>query len=261
MTEPANSAEDIQRVLFIASKIHVYQIPPLASNKGHTAATWTEKEPIFTARLRIVESAGSASDREGQNANLSTSIRLEDPSSGELFAAAPYTHPSAVAHCVDSSRFFAVRVVGDGGMKATLGIGFEERPEAFDFGVALQDARKLLGLDGDPSTASIKGAKRGQDDSMPKKDYSLKEGETITVNIGGRPGWSTGQDEAHTAATGLKASTASNASAVPFLPPPPSADEVRANMANTGKQPITGPTLKQTSQDLGFDDGEFGEFQ
>ncbi|KAI9662693.1 MAG: hypothetical protein M1831_002736 [Alyxoria varia] len=253
MGDPANSADAIQRVLFIASKVHVYQVPPLTSNKGHTAATWTENEPIFTARLRIVESADSASDREGQKANLSTSIRLEDPSSGELFAAAPYTHPSAVAHCVDSSRFFAVRVVGDGGMKATLGIGFEERPEAFDFGVALQDARKILGLDDGPSTASSKGARKAEDKPEPKKDYSLKEGETITVNIGGKPGGLTGQDDS--------ATNNASISAVPFLPPPPSADEVKMNMANIGKQSTTHSTQKQTSQDLGFDDGEFGEFQ
>ena len=44
-----------------------------------------------------------------------------------------------------SSRFFALRVVGEGGMKATLGIGFEERSDAFDFNTTLQDVRKLLG--------------------------------------------------------------------------------------------------------------------
>lgn len=44
-----------------------------------------------------------------------------------------------------SSRFFALRVVGEGGMKATLGIGFEERADAFDFNTTLQDVRKLLG--------------------------------------------------------------------------------------------------------------------
>jgi len=40
-------------------------------------------------------------------------------------------------------------------------------------------------------------------------------------------------------------------SAMPFLPPPPSAADVRAKT----QQP------KPQTQDLGFDDGDFGEFQ
>lgn len=89
------------------------------------------------------------------------------------------------AHCVeqviDSSRFFAVRVV-DGKRKAILGIGFEDRSDAFDFGVSLQAVQKQSALVGGAPANGSKPA-----DASPfaeKKDYSLKEGETISITIG-----------------------------------------------------------------------------
>lgn len=84
---------------------------------------------------------------------------------------------------LDSSRFFAVRVA-DGSRKATLGIGFEERSEAFDFGVSLQEVRKHT----ESATAATKSKSKGSAltelANVEKKDYSLKEGETISITIG-----------------------------------------------------------------------------
>lgn len=67
-----------------------------------------------------------------------------------------------------------------------LGIGFEERSEAFDFGVSLQEVRRHA-----ESAASGGAGKRGKktDEAAAaaaekKKDYSLKEGETINITIG-----------------------------------------------------------------------------
>ena len=77
---------------------------------------------------------------------MKTDILLEDPATGQLFAAAPYTAVTVVEQVLDSSRFFAVTVQGEGGRKAVLGVGFEERSEAFDFSVALQEVRKTLGI-------------------------------------------------------------------------------------------------------------------
>lgn len=90
----------------------------------------------------------------------------------------------------DSSRFFAVRVV-DSGRKAMLGIGFEERSEAFDFGVSLQEVRRHNNLEGEGAARSTgannkKGGAKKAAELAPveKKDYSLKEGETINITIG-----------------------------------------------------------------------------
>lgn len=248
----------IQRILFIATKVHVYNIPPLASTKGYTAATWTEdpQRHIFTCRLRVVETAIA---QDGSDDKVKTDIVLEDPANGQLFAAAPYTATAAVEPTLDSSRFFALRVQDPSGRKATLGIGFEERSEAFDFGVALQDAQKALGLDGGAAAAaSAEQAKKRAEEE--KRDLSLKDGETITVNLGGKFGRRRPQPE--------QRSSGENASLSSFsLPPPPSSSGSRGafsippppGLGSSASVSAVKPQQK-TAQDLGFDDGENGEF-
>jgi hypothetical protein len=110
---PANA---IQRILYLAPKVHIYQIPPATSTKGYQASTWTandNKLQIFTARLRIVETSIPA-EREDHDEKVSTTILLEDPKTGDLFAAAPYTSERIVEQALDSSRFFAITVMGEG---------------------------------------------------------------------------------------------------------------------------------------------------
>lgn len=242
--------EAIQRVLYLAPKAHVYQIPPLTSNKGYTAATWTGSPPMFSGRVRVIE---TAVPRKDGAESVSVNIHLEDASTGELFAACPYRSQAAVQHALDSSRFFAIRVEADGGrMKATLGLGFEDRSEAFDFGVALQDSAKVLGF-ADAVGANKLGGKgpRGPAASASEgiqKDYSLKEGETITVNIGGK-------GRRQLADT---ASLEPSGGPVPFLPPPPSTSDIKQQRKSNDDQTVE---RKPTAAELGFDDGEFGEFQ
>lgn len=260
-------ADAIQRVLFIASTVHIYNIPPLTSNKGYTASTWTaddNKRQIFTGRLRVIETAVPLPKDAGES--LSTEILLEDPSTGELFAKAPYTDAGAVEAVLDSSRFFAIRVVGDGGMKATLGIGFEERGEAIDFGICLQESRKVLGLE---TPSEKKSAAKAKAEAEVKKDYGLKEGQTIVVDIGRKGRRKAGDDDAGAERSG-GATTASfsiipppeslvngDGGAMPMLAPPRSAQDVRAEKRRSrGFEPV-----EKTAAELGFDDGEFGEFQ
>jgi hypothetical protein len=138
----------IQRILYLAPKVHIYQIPPATSTKGYQASTWTadnNKLQIFTARLRVVETSIPSNEEQQSNDDaeekVTTTLLLEDPKTGDLFAAAPYTSERTVEQALDSSRFFAITVVGEG-RKAILGMGFEERSEAFDFSIALQDARR-----------------------------------------------------------------------------------------------------------------------
>lgn len=258
-------SDTIQRVLFVASSVHVYNIPPLTSTKGYSASSWTadnNKRQIFTARVRIIEDAVPLPDGSGEK--LNTNVLLEDPSNGQLFAAAPYTSPSAIEAALDSSRFFAVRVVGEGGRKAVLGIGFEERSEAIDFGIALQEARKVHHMD-DVSAAD--GKNRGKDLAANKpevkKDFSLKEGETIHVDIGllGRrkkePESSQDQGKDNLALFSIAPppyveKEGGNHGTLPFLPPPPS---------STKSEKRRSRTYTPQQADLGFDDGEFGEFQ
>jgi len=250
-------ADAIQRVLFIAPSVHIYNIPPLTSTKGHIAANWTSppSRHIFTARLRILETAIPSVSAANEEA-VKTDVLLEDPSSGQLFAAAPYTSATTVEQVLDSSRFFAVRVQDEGGRKAVLGIGFEERGEAFDFSVALQEVGKTLGLEVKPS-----GKKGGRDKELEeKRDFSLKEGETITVNIGPRAKGRRGterKDVGGGAGGGGPFSLPPPPYSGVLLPPPPSAHEVKKKRLS---QTVVVPELDSIG-DLGFDDGEFGEFQ
>lgn len=273
----------IQRVLLIAPSVHVYQIPPLTSNKGYVAASWTadnNKRQIFTACLRILETSipVTASATQPESENVKVDILLEDPSNGQLFAAAPYTAPNVVEQVLDSSRFFAIRVMGEGGRKATLGIGFEERSEAFDFSVGLQEVRKTLGIEpGGPKAGS---SKKVEQEVSEKKDFSLKEGETITVNIGGK-----GRRNAAPAKIDESKSLGGDADLASFsLPPPPggggfggtpllspppgaqTSSKAQKRLSRTSSpSPIPGIESifqkEKSIEDLGFDDGEFGEFQ
>ncbi|KAI5193651.1 DUF1681-domain-containing protein [Aureobasidium subglaciale] len=254
----------IQRVLFICPRVHVYQIPPLTSNKGFSAGSWTAPprptaQMIFTARLRIIETSLSN--------QIKTDIVLEDAKTGDLFAACPYTSAAVVEQANDSSRFFAVRVVGEGGMKATLGMGFEERPDAFDFSITLAEARKLLGMEQNAAPGQAQAQQMGRKTvEEPKKDFSLKEGESIHVEIGRRGRRQQQSDGAakddgnalFSIAPPPPPASEDDFASLPSLAPPPSAAHAKA----VSKSPSPArPQNQPSAQDLGFDDGEFGEFQ
>ena len=264
MTNSSNS-DAIQRILFICLKVHVYSIPPLTSSKGYVAGTWTENNnarEIFLARVRVIETSipPLALDVTGSE-KLSVDVVLEDPKTGELFAAAPYTSKTVVEAAVDSSRFYAVRVVGDGGQKATLGIGFEERSDSIDFGICLQECRKVLGYEAALQALggkNEKGVRKAEVEE--KRDWSLKEGETIRVDIGKKGRRSHGPidtiqgekaEDAERALFSIKPPPASTG--VPTLATPTSAQQERSQKRRS--RGLTG------AEKLGFDDGEFGEFQ
>lgn len=233
LVDPATGSplpgDAIQRVLFVAAVAHVYQIPPLTSLRGHNASSWTHH--IFTARLRVMETTTGD--------GLKVDVVLEDPESGQLFAAAPYMDRTVVEASVDSSRFFALTVRDPEGRRAVLGIGFEDRSEAFDFYVALQEAAKSLGW-----SQGVHSASEGASKDVAK-DYSLKDGETITVSLGssavGRRKTPPAQDPV------TEPEPLSPPPGLSFpLPPPPSAQDARRK--------------RRSLRALGFDDGQFGEF-
>lgn len=239
----------IQRVLFVNNDVHVYQIPPITSNKGFAAGSWTDAskptaQQIFTARIRVFETS--------INGKLKADIVLEDGKTGDLFAAAPYTSTAVVQQANDSSRFFAIRVQGEGGMKATLGIGFEDRSPAFDFGIALSEVRKVLGMDDNAAGASSASSARGNPAKANtvqelKQDFSLKEGEKIHISMGSR-----GRRQAPDQST----STTQDDGAALFsiAPPPPPGGKTQAIISPPAA------VASKPAQESGFDD-DFGDFQ
>lgn len=90
-----------------------------------------------------------------------------------------------VQRCFDSSRFFALLLTHENGQKALVGVGFPERNDSFDLIAALDDFRKQSRV-----AKGLENPNQSQGNSGPSKDYSLKEGEKITVNI---PGVTTGK--------------------------------------------------------------------
>lgn len=207
--------EDIESILYIAREISVYKIPPLKANEGHRANEWGDlAKPLWKGRLRIIETSKGVS------------LQFEDAQTGELFAKAEYhpTRPSVEA-VLDSSRYFVVRVEDDG-KKAYIGIGFAERTDSFDFNVALQDYEKRYKASlSPPSTSSDSPSPHMP--VGPKKDYSLKEGQTFSIAIPGRAkaaiegnlfGLETGPSESKTGSGG-------GGGGFPLLPPPPSASK------------------------------------
>lgn len=238
----------IQRIVFLTPNVHVYGIPPISSNKGFSAGSWTSPtqptaQQIFTARLRIIETS--------IDGKIKADIVLEDGSNGELFAAAPYTSSAVVQQANDSSRFFAVRVVGEGGMKATLGIGFEDRSPAMDFNIALAEMRKVMWEGGSSSSSRGSGTGKGHTvDETSKQDFSLKEGEKIYIQVGSR-----GLRAAPTEDSGNQNDGAALFS---IAPPPPAAGKPQTAFPSVAPPPAT---TGKSAQELGFDDGEFGEFQ
>lgn len=249
--DPTSGAElpdsAIQRIVFVANDVHVYGIPPISSNRGFSASTWTAPtlptaQQIFTARLRIIETSVES--------QIKTDIVLEDGGNGELFAAAPYTSAAIVQQANDSSRFFAVRVQGEGGMKATLGIGFEDRSPALDFNIALGEARKVLGMEGGISGQSGRSAQGKTDATQDtKQDFSLMEGQKIHIQVGNKGRRSPLADTA---------TKPDDGAALFSIAPPPSSAKEHHDLPS-----IAPPSAveRKSAQELGFDDGEFGEFQ
>ncbi|KAF9335331.1 Adaptin ear-binding coat-associated protein 2 [Podila minutissima] len=193
--------QDYESVLLVIRECYVYRIPPLSSaSRGHRAADWGNvEEPLWRGRLRIIA--------QGKKCF----IRLEDGTTGELFAVCPYEeNKGCVESVTDSSRYFVVRIE-DQGRHAFLGLGFLDRSQAFDFNVALQDHFKHIAAE----ERSAEQKKAGV--QQPKLDFSLKEGQTLNLTIAG--GGASGSSQRRTRPT--RPAGDDTGVLPPLLPPPP----------------------------------------
>ncbi|EPZ34938.1 Adaptin ear-binding coat-associated protein 1 NECAP-1 domain-containing protein [Rozella allomycis CSF55] len=137
--------------------VQVFNIPPRNSaSRGHKASDWNESHFLWQGSLII----------KGHEIKLCLQY-LND----EIFAQCPYEHGS-VEQVTDSSRYFVLKLVDLNTNKhAFVGLGFEDRNDAFDFNVILQDfSKKSKSSIVVPSTFSV-------------HDFSLKEGEMLNLPI------------------------------------------------------------------------------
>ncbi|KAL2091574.1 hypothetical protein ACEWY4_013837 [Coilia grayii] len=163
-------AEDsgYESILCVKPEVHVYKIPPRATNRGYRAADWKLDEPAWSGRMKITAMGKMAY------------IKLEDKISGELFAQAPVDqYPgTAVEAVTDSSRYFVIRIEDGNGRHAFIGLGFADRGDSFDFNVALQDHFKWV------KQESELAKQEANQSTAPKLDLGFKEGQTIKISIG-----------------------------------------------------------------------------
>lgn len=149
---------------------HVFKLPPRNTGSiGWRGSEWKEK--VWHGTCKIV-------DR-----NKQTAILLVDTSTGTIFAVCPILDGvNAVERCVDSSRYFVLRIENGNGRHMFIGLAFNERNDAFDFNTALQDAKKEREFDLMQEKMN-KVELNGDNGDLTEKDYSLKDGQTIKVNI------------------------------------------------------------------------------
>jgi hypothetical protein len=83
---------------------------------------------------------------------------------------------AAVEKVLDSSRYFVLRIEHQG-RHAFVGLGFNERSSAFDFNVAVTDHKRDLEREAEVSKL------KQQAMNEPQIDFSLKQGEKITINV------------------------------------------------------------------------------
>lgn len=188
---------DSESTLLIINEVYAYRIPPRASAAGHKAADWPDENLIWRGRLVVVERGEICV------------IKLITPSTGVVFAECP-VNPGAVEGVLDSSRYFVLRIEDPrNGRHAFLGMGFQERGEAFDFNVTLQDHERRI--------KDMKELEKQRANAGPAKDYSIPVGQTITVNLKSTPKAAT----SHTTSSHTTSSGSNNGGFTGFLPPPP----------------------------------------
>ena len=124
-------AADDEDIRLSVPEVFVYKIPP-RTGQGYKGAEW--KDQVWVGKLLVVV--------RGDN----VLIRLV-AGDDKVFAVAPVRKggPPAVEKVTDSSRFFVLRIENDKGAAAFIGVGFNQRSDAFDFNVALQDTVKCVG--------------------------------------------------------------------------------------------------------------------
>ncbi|KAG2325526.1 hypothetical protein Bca4012_040046 [Brassica carinata] len=162
--------EAIEIPLFQVPECYVYLIPPRKSAASYRADEWDVNKWAWEGALKVVS--------KGEECI----IKLVDKTTGELYAQAflrdGELHP--VEAVIDSSRYFVLRVeenIGGRARHAFIGLGFRERTEAYDFQAALHDHMKYLNK---KKTAEEMEQHFQHTSSV---DYSLKEGETIVLQL------------------------------------------------------------------------------
>lgn len=239
--EEEEGGEAVELILFHVSECYVYLIPPRKSAASYRADEWDVNKWNWEGTLKVVS--------KGEECI----IRLEDKTTGELYARAFLRNgePHPVEPVIDSSRYFVLRVeenIGGRLRHAFIGIGFRERTQAYDFQAALYDHMKYLNK---KKTAEEMEQHYQKTSSV---DYSLKEGETLVLQIKNKG--SRGVKSAFFAQglnnLSLEESTKLKGGTISLKPPPPPPGPL-SPVETSWKLPTSSPkstsSLRQTADD------------
>jgi len=208
--------EALEHTLLVVREVAVYKIPPRSTSGGYKCGEWLQSDKIWSGRLRVV------------SCKARCEIRLEDPGSGDLFAACfvlpGQPRESSVETVLDSSRYFVLKIEDGRGKHAFVGLGFAERNEAFDFNVALSDHEKHVRREQEKEVGE--SSDDTHIDIHPAVNHRLKEGETIRINVKPKPTSGTGMLSA-AGLTGAVSGTA-KPKALSLAPPPTGAGKIRS---------------------------------
>ena len=131
---------------------------------------WRDK--VWQGTLKVVE--------RGEE----TAVLLVDAQNEKnIFAVCPVKHNideknnigNGIDRCIDSSRYFVLRIQNAEGRHMYIGLAFNERNDAFDFNTALEDSRREKEIE--------QNAELGISSMAKGIDYKMKEGEKIRVSI------------------------------------------------------------------------------
>jgi len=161
----------VERVRLKITNSHVFKLPPKPDSGGWRGADWRDK--VWQGNLKVVERGDE------------TAVLLVDPNNEKnIFAVCPIRHNldgtnsgNGVDRCIDSSRYFVLKIQNGQGRTMFIGLAFNERADAFDFNTALEDSRR-------EKLAELK-ASQGISNLVQKQgvNYKMKEGEKIRVAI------------------------------------------------------------------------------
>ncbi|XP_022155597.1 uncharacterized protein At1g03900 [Momordica charantia] len=234
--------ETFEHTLLVVREVSVYKIPPRTTSGGYKCGEWLQSDKIWSGRLRVV----SCKDR--------CEIRLEDPNSGDLFAACfvnPGQRDNSVETVLDSSRYFVLKIEDGRGKHAFVGLGFAERNEAFDFNVALSDHEKYARRDQEKDTSGG-GADINEEshiDIHPAVNHRLKEGETIRINVKHKTSSGTGM----LSAAGLSGSGTGKPKTLSLAPPPTGAGKIRSPLPPPPNDPAARKLSASACRDVGHE--------
>uniref|UniRef100_A0A5B6ZKM4 Putative Non-intrinsic ABC protein 4 n=1 Tax=Davidia involucrata TaxID=16924 RepID=A0A5B6ZKM4_DAVIN len=218
--------ESFEHTLLVVREVSVYKIPPRTTSGGYKCGEWLQSDKIWTGRLRVV----SCKER--------CEIRLEDPNSGELFAACfvyQGQRENSVESVLDSSRFFVLKIEDGTGKHAFIGLGFAERNEAFDFNVALSDHEKYVKREHEKESGEA--SDESHIDIHPAVNHRLKEGETIRINVKNKPSAGSGMLSGAGLSGGL--SGTGKTKTLGLAPPPTVVGKIRSPLPPPPNDPAT----------------------